>query len=68
MIIKLFNASVRCLLMISFSSLFGVTLSDGMLNGVRYRARRVTLNILAMQSTTKDDEEATTIDVAMIKE
>jgi hypothetical protein len=30
--------------------------------------RRVTLNILAMQSTTKDDEEATTIDVAVIKE
>jgi hypothetical protein len=49
--------------MISLNSLFGVILIYCMLNGVRCQCQgEIILNILTMQSTTKDDIEEITID------
>jgi hypothetical protein len=41
MIIQLFNASVLCVIMTNFDSLFGVTLIYGMLNGAMYQVEEV---------------------------
>jgi hypothetical protein len=67
MILQLFNASFICTLMISFDSLFGVTLIYGMLV-ISTERRRVMLSILAMQPTTKYKTRAITKDVVVIKE
>jgi len=69
LIYQLFNASVMCVLMISINSLFGVFIIYFMFYGIRCQCwGEIILNILVMQSTTKDDITSITIGVIVIEE